>query len=65
MIKVCSSCSNVNVEAIKKVVGEDKLTIGCIENCAAHKEKSYGFINDEMVVTETSEAFIEAVKNSL
>lgn len=65
MVKVCCCCSNVNVDDLKQVVPEDKLSVGCIENCAAHKDKAYGYINDEMVVVDNSEAFVEAAKKSL
>ncbi len=65
MVKVCGHCSNVDVEALKSVVDEAKLYVGCIEHCAAHADKSYGFINGQMVVVEDSEAFVKAVQEAL
>lgn len=62
MIEICCCCSNVNVENIKTIVAEDQLKVGCIGNCEMHKDKSYGLINGEMVVTENENDFIEAVK---
>lgn len=65
MIEICSCCSNVKVETLKTVVSENLLKVGCIGNCEAYKEKSYGLINGEMAVADSEEAFIELVKASL
>ncbi len=59
MIKVCEHCSNINIELLKNEVGEDKVEVGCIENCAAYKTEAYGFINDELIVEKDSDDWIK------
>lgn len=65
MIKVCCCCSKVDVDQLKKVVPEDKLEVGCIDQCQGVDGKAFGLVNDELVSAENSEAFIELVKISL
>lgn len=62
MIKVCAHCSNINIDELKEAVGEEKVQVGCIENCAAYKTEAYGYINDELVVELTSEEWIKTAK---
>lgn len=62
MIRVCDSCSEVNVAELKKVVAKDDLHIGCISLCGDNAGKAFGYINDELVIKDTSEEFIDAVK---
>lgn len=58
MIKVCEYCSNIDIEELKETVGDKNIVIGCIENCAAYKEKAYAIINDELVVENNSNDWI-------
>ncbi|GFZ30786.1 hypothetical protein CSC2_13120 [Clostridium zeae] len=62
MIKVCPNCSGVDVEELKKSVGEENLYLGCIGLCGQNTGKSFGYINDQLVIKDSSEEFIEAVK---
>jgi len=59
MIKVCEHCSNINIELLKNEVGEDKVEVGCIENCAAYETEAFGFINDELIVEKDSDDWIK------
>lgn len=61
MIKVCEHCSNINIDVLKEAVGEDQVQVTCIENCAAYKTEAYGYVNDELIVAENTEAFIKTV----
>lgn len=62
MVRVCDACSGVNVDELKKVVAKDDLDVGCIALCGEYSGKSFGFINDELVIKNSSEEFIAAVK---
>ncbi|MFT8316374.1 MAG: DUF1450 domain-containing protein [Clostridium sp.] len=62
MIKVCPNCSGVDVEQLKDSVLEENLYLGCIGLCGQNKGKSFGYINDELVIKDSSAEFIEAVK---
>ena len=62
MVKVCERCSNVDINELTRVVGTEKIEVGCIGNCAAYKDQAYGIINDELVVEENSQAWINKAK---
>ena len=62
MIYVCNKCSNVNIDELKKVITADKLKIVCIAECWKYKDKAYGYFDDDFVVKDTEEEFIEAAK---
>ena len=56
------SCSRVNVEELQANFSEENLYVGCIGICGQHEGKSFGYINDELVVKDSSSEFIEAAK---
>lgn len=62
MIKVCPNCSGINVEELKASTSEENLYLGCIGLCGQNKGKSFGYINDELVIKDSSREFIEAAK---
>lgn len=62
MIKVCPNCSGINVEELKTSISEENLYLGCIGLCGQNKGKSFGYINDELVIKDSSREFIEAAK---
>ncbi len=61
MIRVCENCSNIDVDALIKVVGEDKVEVGCIGHCAEFDSETFGYINDEFIVEENQEAWITKI----
>lgn len=63
MIRICEHCSNINLDQLKEAVGEKNIQVGCIENCAAYETKAYGFINNELVVEQSSEEWIKKALN--
>lgn len=65
MIKVCDCCSHVDVETLKKAVGEDNVEVGCLEACGKYDKESYGYIGDAMIVEVDSDAWITKAKASL
>lgn len=64
MIKVCEHCSRVDIKALKEVVGEENVTVTCLENCAAYDDKSYGYIDGELFVEDSSENWIKKVSEA-
>jgi uncharacterized protein YuzB (UPF0349 family) len=62
MVKICGSCSNVNPETLKSILSPDKLEVTCVFGCSSYEGKSFGFINGNLVVTDTEQDFLEAVK---
>lgn len=64
MIRVCPTCSNVDVDKLEELV-PDNVEVECIGECGQHEGKSFGFINDELVIKDSEEEFFEAVKAML
>lgn len=62
MIRVCSNCSNVTVELLESVFGEDQVEANCLGECGMNPEQSFGYVNEAWVSESTEEAFIEAAK---
>ena len=63
MIRVCPYCSNINVDKLKKTIGEDVKT-GCIGACRSFSKEAVGKINGELVIKQTEDEFLEAAKNN-
>lgn len=62
MIKICPACSNVDAGKVKEIVPEDQVDTGCISECGQHEGKSFGYIGDELVIKDTEQEFLAAVK---
>lgn len=62
MIRVCEACSNVDIDKLGEIVPKDQLEVECIGECGQHEGKSFGYINDELVIKESEEEFLAAVK---
>lgn len=65
MVKICGTCSNVNVEKLKSVLSPDQLEVTCVFGCSSYEGKSFGFINGNLVVSDTEQDFLEVVKKRL
>lgn len=65
MISICPCCSRVDYEKIEKMFGEDNVEVGCLGKCEPIPGKSFGFIGDDFIVTDTEEEFINLIKNHL
>lgn len=61
MVRVCPTCSNVDVDKLEELA-PDNVEVECIGECGQHEGKSFGFINDELVIKDNEEEFFEAVK---
>ncbi|HBF3439297.1 TPA: DUF1450 domain-containing protein, partial [Clostridioides difficile] len=53
MIRVCPNCSNVDVNKLKTLVGEENVKTGCIGQCRAFKKEAVGIIDNELEIKET------------
>jgi hypothetical protein len=62
MVKVCESCSRVSIDLLKTIVPENNLTVHCIGHCEGHDGKTFGILNDVLVIKDSEAEFIEAVK---
>ena len=62
MIKVCPYCSNINVDNLKNILGEENVKTGCIGACRSFSKEAVGKINGELVIKQTEEEFLEAAK---
>lgn len=62
MVRVCPYCSNVDVDKLKEVVGEENVKTGCVGMCRAYKTEAAGKIDGEVVIKQTEAEFIEACK---
>ncbi|MBP2627056.1 MAG: hypothetical protein H6Q68_1767 [Firmicutes bacterium] len=62
MVRVCPTCSNVDIDKLEKLV-PGNLEVECIGECGQHEDKSFGYINDELVIEDTEEEFFESVKS--
>ena len=61
MIRVCPYCSNINVDKLKKTIGEET---GCIGACRSFSKEAVGKINGELVIKQTEDEFLEVAKNN-
>jgi len=63
MVRVCPSCSNVDVDKLKQLISDSNLEVECIGECGQHEGQSFGYINGELVIKDTEQEFFEAVKS--
>ena len=59
MIRVCPYCSNINVDKLKKTIGEENVKTGCIGACRSFSKEAVGKINGELVIKQTEDEFLE------
>lgn len=62
MIRVCSNCSNVSVQLLEEIFGEDHVEYNCLGECGLNPEQSFGYVNEKWLIEDTEEGFIEAAK---
>lgn len=54
-VRVCPYCSNVDLDKLAEVVGEDKVQRGCIGQCRAYKKEAVVKVNTNLVIKESQE----------
>ena len=59
MIRICPYCSNVNIEEIKILVGDDNVEEGCIGQCG---QEFVAYVNDELIETSSEEELLDYIR---
>lgn len=59
MINICPNCSNVDIEKIQLLVGEDNVELGCIGQCG---QEFVALVNDELIEATSEEELIAEIK---
>ena len=64
-VRVCRSCSNIDVKALRDKAGRKNCSFGCVGRCQERnpqlKGKVCGYINGEFVVCEKQSEFFERI----
>ena len=63
MIRVCPYCSNVDVNKLKEIAGEENVKTGCIGACRSFSKEAVGKIDKELVIKQNEEEFFKLCKN--
>ncbi len=64
MVKVCPYCSHVNVTELKNIIGEENVKTGCIGACRRFQTESVGVVNNEFIIKQTEQEFLDFCKSS-
>ncbi len=59
MINICPNCSNVDIEKIQLLVGEDNVELGCIGQCG---QEFVAIVNDELIEASSEEELLAEIK---
>lgn len=62
MIKVCPYCSNIDVDKLKKISGQENVKTGCIGACRTYSKEAVGKIDGELVIKQNEEDFFKICK---
>lgn len=65
MIRVCPNCSRINIDRLKEKAGSENVKVGCTGICKKKPGKSFGYINNTLVITETDDEFISKAVESV
>ena len=55
VIRVCPYCSNVDLDKLKEVIGEEKVQRGCIGQCRAYKKEAVVKIDGILTIKQSEE----------
>ena len=61
MVKICPNCSCINIDEVKKIVGEDNVKKGCIGRCGT---PYIALIDYEAFEADSEEEFLEHLRNN-
>ncbi|MFI3209502.1 MAG: DUF1450 domain-containing protein [Peptostreptococcaceae bacterium] len=64
MIKACPYCSNVDVNKLKEVFGEENVKTGCIGNCRAYDSEANVLQDGELIIKENMDELVEYLQNN-
>lgn len=59
MINICPNCSNVDIEKIQLLVGEDNVELGCIGQCG---QEFVALVNDDLIEASSEEELLAEIK---
>ena len=62
MIRVCPYCSNIDVNKLKEIAGEENVKTGCIGACRSFSKEAVGKIDKELVIKQNEEDFFKICK---
>jgi hypothetical protein len=62
MIRVCPYCSNIDVNKLKEIAGEENVKTGCIGVCRSFSKEAVGRIDKELVIKQNEEEFFQLCK---
>jgi uncharacterized protein YuzB (UPF0349 family) len=59
MVRVCPRCSNVDIDKLKEVVGEENVKTGCIGMCRAYSKEAVVKVDGEVLIKETQQELFD------
>lgn len=59
MVNICPNCSNVDIEKLEAIVGEDNIELGCIGQCGL---EFVAMVDDELIEASSEEELLEEIK---
>lgn len=62
MIKVCSTCSGMSVEDLKKALNGVEVEDGCIYECGS---EFAGYVSEELITADSEEDFVKQAQEQL
>ncbi|HSQ90378.1 DUF1450 domain-containing protein [Romboutsia sp.] len=62
MIRVCPYCSNVDVNKLKEIAGEENVKTGCIGACRSFSKEAVAKIDKELVIKQSEEELFKLCK---
>ena len=62
MIRICPYCSNIDVNKLKEIAGEENVKTGCIGACRSFSKEAVGKIDKELVIKQNEEEFFKLCK---
>jgi len=63
MIKVCPSCSNIDVDVLEKKYGTENVDVSCIGECGMNENQSFGYVFEKWVIQDNEESFLSEVQS--
>lgn len=65
MIKVCPSCSNVDIERLESMVPTSQIEETCLGLCGANFDQAIAYVNGEWIEADDEEEVFKAVEKWL
>lgn len=62
MIRVCPYCSNVDVNKLKEIAGEENVSTGCIGVCRMYSKEAVAKIDVNLVIKQTEKELFDMIK---